>query len=119
MYSITWERNLHMSNSQNKQSFRSKCLSANINYNTAKSYKLRHKKLTDEQVIEYYKNKSISFAEKCRQANIDYNKAKAYRYQHPELTDNQVICLYNPNCYINILGQLVIPQEDGTKIVLD
>lgn len=118
MYSITWERNLHMSNSQNKQSFRSKCLSANINYNTAKSYKLRHKKLTDEQVIEYYKNKSISFAEKCKQARINYPTSNSYRRKHPELTDNEVIIHYRPDCYINILGELVIPQEDGTEIYL-
>ena len=107
-----------MSNSQNKQSFRSKCLSANINYNTAKSYKLRHKKLTDEQIIEYYKNKPISLKEKGRLANVNYNTISSYKQTHPELTDNEVIIRYRPDCYINILEELVIPQEDGTKIRL-
>lgn len=107
-----------MKKSSDIQSFRKKCINANINYNTAKSYKLKHKELTDEQVIQYYKYKSIPFTEKCRHANIDYTKAKAYKYSYPERTDNQVICHYNPNCYINILGQLVIPQEDRTNIYL-
>lgn len=95
------------------------CKKSGLDFNKVNTFKHRHPELTEEQIIEYYKNKPISLKEKGRLANVNYNTISSYKQTHPEITDNQVICKYNPNCYINILGQLVIPQEDGTKIVLD
>lgn len=41
-------------NTSKPTSFKQKCSLAGIKYNTAASYKRRHKELTDEQVIQYY-----------------------------------------------------------------
>lgn len=106
---------------KNRLTFREKCRQANIvNITAAEAYKHLHPELTEEQIIDYYVSKDIKihFSDKCSKAGIYTRTAQSYKQNHTELTDNQVICLYNPNCYINILGQLVIPQEDGTKIVL-
>lgn len=46
---------------------------------------------------------------KCYSASIDYQTARRYKDSHPELTDEQVIMYYRPDCYINLLGELVIP----------
>lgn len=73
---------------------------------------------TKVKCIKQPKNKN-ELSEYCLSANINYKKASAYHHNHKELTAKQVIIYYRPDCYINILGQLVIPQEYGTKIVLD
>lgn len=59
--------------------------------------------------IVHRKRGKVTFKYKCEKLDIEYNKAKAYKRLHPELTDEQVIIYYRPDCYINILGELVIP----------
>ena len=43
----------------------------------------------------------------CDNFGVNYEKAYRFKRKHPELTDEQVIIYYRPNCYINILGELI------------
>ena len=52
-----------------------------------------------------------SLRQKCIKCNVGYEKARKYKYRHPELCDEQVIIHYRPDCCINILGELVIPEK--------
>ena len=103
---------------QNIDTFKHKCLEIGLEYNTVKGYRRLHPELTDEQVLDYYiqkysikstKNKKLGFKDKCNKLNINYHAACDYRRKHPELTDEQVIMHYRPDCYINWLGELAIP----------
>ena len=90
--------------------FKEKCLIAGIHAGSATSYRAKHPELTDEQVIQYYLTKEkVTFSDKCRQTGISYSAALSYKQHHPELTDEQVIIYYRPECYINWLGELVVP----------
>lgn len=57
-----------------------------------------------------YTNESLK--EKCNRCKIDYETAMAYSQNNPELTNEEVIIHFRPDCYINILGEIVIPEED-------
>lgn len=75
-----------------KVSFRQMCIENSINYSTAYRYRSEHPELTDEQIIEYYKQpKPLTFKQKCIYSEINHNTANSYRHRHPELTDEQVI----------------------------
>ena len=54
--------------------------------------------------------KKTNFHILCDKVGVDYKKAYSYKRRHPELTDEQVIIYYKPDCYINLLGELVIPE---------
>lgn len=78
-----------------ENSFRQKCLAAKVNYKLALAYRTKHKNLTDEEVIAYYKQKSqeekINKSEKFRQYGINPCTGLYYMNNHPELTIDQVI----------------------------
>ena len=87
------------------------CKKYGVYYKRAYSYMKQHPELTVEKVIEYYINtKEKTFSQKCIDANIEYHTAVQYRGRHPELTDEQVLLHFRPDCYINLLGELVIPE---------
>lgn len=44
----------------------------------------------------------------CINSKVDYNNALSFKVLYPELTDEQVIIHFRPDCYINILGELVL-----------
>lgn len=47
--------------------------------------------------------------EYCEQAGINFNEASMYKEAHPKLSDYEIIFHFNPYCYINIQGELIIP----------
>lgn len=47
----------------------------------------------------------------CNKFGVDYKKAYSHKKAHPELADEQVIIYYRPDCYINILGEIVDPNN--------
>lgn len=104
------------------------CVDNGIVYNTLCSFIKTHynKKVDtlDEYIDAYnryleYKNKKedtfIGKIKKCLKScdNLEtiYNRLKEYKRLHPELTDEQVIIHYRPDCYINWLGELIIPSQ--------
>lgn len=98
--------------------FKYKCEKIGIDYNTAKGYKRLHPELTDEQVLYYYiqkyklnnmKDKKLGFKDMCTKLNIHYKSAWRYKKQHPELTVEQIIINFKHDCYINLFGELIIP----------
>ena len=67
-----------------------------------------------ERIAKCRKEKNLSqkhLRQLCIDANINYNKAKSYKRLHPELTIEQIIIHYRPDCYINIQGELIIPNK--------
>lgn len=95
-----------------KVTFKQKCIENNINYNTAKGYKLRHSELTNDQIIEYYKQSKInqrtkSFRQMCIENDVNYKVAINYRSKHPELTDEQVVIYYRHDLRLNTLGEII------------
>ena len=74
-----------------------KCMAANVNYINVLGYRKKHKYLTDEQIIEIYKQKKLkgkTFADKCREHDINYNTACKYKKNHPNLSDDDIIKYY-------------------------
>ena len=72
----------------------------------------KHLGYTDEQIIDKYKTEvlnNITFKHKCDKAGVNHLTALKYKSIHHELTEEQVIIHYRPDCYINIFGELVIP----------
>lgn len=86
------------------------CDRYNLSYGAVSTYKKRNPELTDEQVIEHYRTKSDSFRYRCEQLGINYHSACTHRRSHPELTDEQVLIHFRTDCYINMLGELIIPE---------
>lgn len=88
------------------------CKEAGISKSTVTTWCRRHNisNLSDKEKLQAYidRNKRL-FSEQCRRLNININAAFQYRKAHPELTDEQIIMHYRPDCYINWLGELVIP----------
>ena len=90
--------------------FKEFCITNEINYETARKYKYRHPELSNEQILEFYNHpQKQRFSDLCKKANVDYNKAYGYKRSHPELTDVQVIIHFRPDCYINLFGELILP----------
>ena len=91
--------------------FLEQCEQLGIKRGTAQAYRKAHPELTEEQILEYYRDKeyNTSFTEKCRRASGNYN---TYRYNHRDLTPLQALMYYSGKCYINWLGELVILEED-------
>lgn len=85
-----------------------KCINHGISYSKASSYRYTHPELTDNQIIEYYKQKhQVAFAQKCIENGIETKRAYGYKYIHPELTDNQIIVYYRPDLRLNIFGEII------------
>lgn len=82
-----------------------------------------HTSMTPAEILEHECNriKDITvnvtkLKQLCVQAGISYTKAQNLKNINPELTDEQIIIHYRPDCYINILGELIIPnKEDKNK----
>ena len=90
--------------------FKEFCVTNDINYEAARKYKYRHPELSNEQILEFYnQSQEPSFSDLCKKVDVNYKKAYRFKQHHPELTDEQVIIHYRPDCYINIFGELVIP----------
>ena len=73
--------------------FLEQCEQLGVKRSTAQAYRKAHPELTEEQILEYYRNKesSISFTEKCRRAGVNYNAANNFKLRNPNLTDEQII----------------------------
>ena len=76
-----------------------KCIRANVNYSLVQMHRARHPELTDEEVIEIYKQKALAdnktLADKFRELSVDPNTGYAYIQNHPELTREQVLEYYS------------------------
>lgn len=48
--------------------------------------------------------------EYCEKAGINFSEASLYKEMHPELSDYEIIFHFNPYCYMNIQGELIIPR---------
>ena len=86
------------------------CNQHQINYESARQYKKRNSS-TDEDTMNYFiqLKEKITFTQKCINAGISTGSALQYKSRHPELTDEQIIMYYRPDCYINWIGELVVP----------
>lgn len=74
-----------------------KCYINGISYNKAKRYKQRHPDVTDDEIINIYKEKEEegeSFNDKCRKLGINPKNASRYREKYPDLTDEEVFSFY-------------------------
>ena len=49
--------------------------------------------------------------EYCEQAGINFSEASLYKKAHPELSDYEIIFHFNPYCYMNIRGELIIVRK--------
>lgn len=58
--------------------------------------------------IKKEQNINKEFRETCEKLGIDYEKALAFRRRN-KVTDTETILHFRPDCYINILGELVTP----------
>ena len=47
----------------------------------------------------------------CKLAGIDYKEASLFKRRHPELTDEDIVIHFNPYCYYNITGDLIIVRK--------
>ena len=81
-----------------KGSFKQKCDEAGINYNRARQIRLRNN-LTDEEVIQYVLNHSITktrvkeektLKSKCKEAGVSYDRTRQIRLRN-NLTDEEAI----------------------------
>lgn len=92
----------------NQNNFKNKCKENNINYSKAIQYRQSHPELTDEQVIEYYKNKvyAESIAEVCRKYNVNANSVVTYM-SRTGCTLKECIIHFRPDLSINIFGEIV------------
>lgn len=93
--------------------FKEFCVTNDLNYEVARKYKYRHPELSNEQILKFY-NQPLepSFYNLCKKANVNYDAARSLKRRHPELMDEEIITYYNPRCFINILGELVIPDAE-------
>lgn len=94
------------------KTFKDKCIERGIPEQKLKSLYLLRKNnpnLSDEQVIEKYIGRGRSISNICTQLGLSNSTIMTYKSMHPELSDKQVTMHYRPDCYINLLGELVIP----------
>jgi len=85
-----------------------------VPYSTACDIKKRYPQYTNEEVIDFCKNnckrryKGDTFKDLCRKAKVNYREAIRLRNK-TQLSDNEIITMLSPYCYLNIFGELVIP----------
>ena len=93
--------------------FKEFCVTNDLNYEVARKYKYRHPELSNEQILKFY-NQSLepSFYNLCKKSKVNYHTANSFKRRHPELTEEQVIIYYRPDCYINMFGELIIPDAE-------
>lgn len=102
----------------NEKNLKELCNRLNIRRDYISSLIKKHKCTTAEAFVKALNYKAgiipdkESFAKKCERFNIDLVRAYGYRSCHPELTDEQIIVHYRPDCYINILGEIVDPTQN-------
>lgn len=97
-------------------------------YEVFKSYVYQYKDKTVEEIIEYLKTnyktmenvQETSLSKVWRDAKLNCNINYFIRYvkKHPEKTIQECIIHFKPDAYINIFGELVIPDTNtSTKEV--
>lgn len=96
------------------------CKLNDISYKAVKTYIDRHPSESYEEIINYYLGiKDTSKVNKlriyCKENDINYDDAVTYKKRHPELTDEDVVVHYRPECYVNWLGELVIPEDTDNE----
>ena len=94
------------------KTFKDKCIESGIPEQKLKSLYLLRKNnpnLSDEQVIEKYICRGMSISSICTQLGFSNGTIMSYKSLHPELSYEEVIVHNRPDCYINWLGELVIP----------
>lgn len=85
---------------KNKEMIAEKCKELDVSEKTLYEFKIKHKELSWEQVIEIYRNRKEKreqqalVREMCNELNIAPNKVYIYKRQHPELSWEQVIEYY-------------------------
>lgn len=102
-----------------KKSFKDRCEEENISYRAAIAYRKRYN-LTDDQVIEHYKNKveacrknkihTESIAETCRKYNINASSVVTYM-SRTGCSLKECIIHFRPDLYLNIFGELMISEN--------
>ena len=102
---------------KNRISFRDKCRNAGINITNAEYYRQHHPELTDEQVIDWYKQRngkvgrwasdSESLHSLCKKYEVNYQSAIAYRKHNSSLSNEQIIIHYRPDLRLNIFGEII------------
>lgn len=109
---LTDEQVIEYYMSYKEKSFSQKCIDAGINPKTGQSAKDSARKkgitLTDEEIIASIANRT-KFIEVCKKLGLNIASCSSYKALHTELTDEQIIIHYRPDCWINWLGELVIP----------
>ena len=110
--------------STEEYSLRQMCMDAGINYNTASGVKRRNPELTNRQIIDsiiqselnskYYviiqgiRKEFDNIKQALGNLEIDYQLVMQ-RKSSNKCSTEQAILYYRPDCYINWLGELVIP----------
>lgn len=77
------------------KSFVDKCRDAGLSDKkiiSCQAYRVRHKELSDEEIIEVYvkKGDTISLKSRCKKDNIDYNRAKYIKQKYSYLTYDKI-----------------------------
>lgn len=114
------------SNIKERYTLKQFCIDNGIDYHTLCNFiKTHYDKKVDtldgyinayNKYLEYKNKKEDTFIGKvkkylkpCDDLETIYNRLKEFRRMHPDLNDEQVIIYYRPDCYINWLGEIVVP----------
>lgn len=108
-----------------EDSLRKVCIDAEVNYSTACDVKRRNPSFNNKQIIDYVRQSEIdrqysiiingnrvifkNIKQAVNELNIKYT-SMMQRISSLSCTTEQAILYYRPDCYINILGELVIPK---------
>ena len=93
-----------------KKPFRVLCIENGIDFSKAYMFKSRHSGLTDNEIIEYYLNKSLK--KLCKQNEISFKKALLFKDLYNKLLDIQL----NDNQLVEIVKKVNTTNVD---IVID
>lgn len=74
------------------KSFRELCRDANINYNSALSFKMRHPDAPDELIVKLYANPDeVTLKELCIMNGVDARQVYKYKNRHPKVSNSKAI----------------------------
>lgn len=74
------------------KSFRGLCRDANINYNAALSFKMRHPDAPDELIVKLYeKPDEVTLKELCIINGVDARQVYKYKNRHPKVSNSKAI----------------------------
>ena len=90
---------------------------AGINITNAEYYKQHHPELTEEQVIDWYKQRNgqvgrwtsdgETLYSLCKRYEVNYQSAITYRKHNSSLSNEQIILHYRPDLRLNVLGEII------------